>query len=154
MARNIDETQLQLQLTDPRLARSDGVHCPAVRHVPMLRRSLISAALAFAATSVAVSPAFAQRGQGRDQRDDGSRIELVQRGGFPSTQWDQPGRDRESEREVPLGSVLRDLQARYGGQHLDAQKVGNRYIISWITKDGRRLTIEVDASTGRILSTR
>ncbi len=152
MAWNINETQLQLQLTDARLARSDRVHCLAVRHVHMLRRTLISAVLALAATSVAISPAFAQRDHGRDQRaSDAPRTERFQRGGFPSSQWDQPGRDRE---DVPLGSVLRELQARYGGQHLDAQKVGDRYIISWITKDGRRLTIEVDASTGRILSTR
>jgi uncharacterized membrane protein YkoI len=85
---------------------------------------------------------------------------LAQRGDrFPQSQWDNPregreDREPEREREVSLNSVRREIQSRYGGEMLDAQKMGNRYIISWITKDGRRLTIEVDATNGRILSTR
>jgi hypothetical protein len=43
---------------------------------------------------------------------------------------------------------------RYGGQHLDAQRRGDRWMISWITEQGQRLTIEADVSTGRIISTR
>ncbi len=140
----IGKKQLNLlDLTIP-TGCSDGVHCPRTRYLPMLRRTLLSAlALLMAAT-----PAYAQRGRG----PDGDR----QRGrdGFPSSQWDQPREERAPQREVSLSSVLRELKSRYGGQHLDAQKVGDRYIISWITDDGRRLTIEVDATTGRILSTR
>ena len=103
----------------------------------MLRRILIPALAALLITApVVTSPALAQRG-----------------GGFPSSQWDREGGERE-EREVSLNQVQRQLQSRYGGQMLDAQKAGDRYIISWITKDGRRLTIEVDASSGRVLSTR
>ena len=89
---------------------------------------------ALAATGVVIAPASAQRG------------------GLGST-WAQP-EDRDKERDVPLSSVLRDLRAQFGGKHLDAQKVGSRYVIAWITGDGRRLTIEVDAATGRIISTR
>jgi uncharacterized membrane protein YkoI len=110
----------------------------------MLRRTLLSAL----AILMVATPAYAQRG--RDRNDDRPRG----RDGFPSSQWDQPREERAPQREVSLSSVLRELKGRYGGQHLDAQKAGNRYIISWITDDGRRLTIEVDTATGRILSTR
>jgi hypothetical protein len=50
---------------------------------------------------------------------------------------------------VSLSEVLRDLRSKYGGQHLDARKAGGYYIIAWMTEDGRRLNIRVNASTGR-----
>lgn len=110
------------------------------RYRSMLRRSFLMGLSVLVATSVAL-PASAQRGRDRDQR------------GF-SQGWDRSG-DREAQRQdVPLNSVIRDLRMRYGGQHLDAQKRGDRYVIAWITEEGRRLTIEVDASTGRVISTR
>ena len=104
----------------------------------MVRRihlSLLAALAALAATFVTMGPADAQRGGRGDFRSD-----------FDNGQEDQ--------REVPLSSVLRELRSRYGGRHLDAQKAGSRYIIAWITEDGRRMTIEVDARSGRILSAR
>lgn len=128
---NTKKQQKLLDLTT-QTWRSDGVHGQLRRYTVMLRRILIPALAALLVTS----PALAQRG-----------------GGFPSQQWDRGGDNRE-EREVSLNQVQRQLQSRYGGQMLDAQKAGNRYIISWITKDGRRLTIDVDASSGRVLSTR
>lgn len=100
----------------------------------MFRRSLILAIAAIAVTSVAALPASAQRG-----RDLGS-------------QWNET--QEEPRRDVPLSSVIRDLRRQYGGQHLDASKVGDRYVIAWVTEEGRRLTIEVDAATGRIISVR
>lgn len=121
-------------------SRSDGVHGIATRYSPMLRHVFLSSLAVIAAISLAVTPASAQRGRDRDQ-------------GFPGSQWNAQ-EDREQQREVPLSSILRDLRGRYGGQHLDAQKAGGRYIIAWVTGDGRRLTIEVDAATGRVLSTR
>jgi uncharacterized membrane protein YkoI len=108
----------------------------------MVRRTLITALAALAITSVTVGPASAQRGN-PFQRGD--------RGGLDS-QWADPEQDKQHK--VSLSDVLRNLRAQYGGRHLDAQEIGNRYVISWITQDGRRLTIEVDAATGRIISTR
>ena len=99
----------------------------------MLRRILFLSLAAIAATGVAVLPASAQRA--RDPF---------------SSQWN----DEQQQRDVPLNSVIRDLKRQYGGQHLDAQKVGNRYVIAWITEEGKRLTIEVDAATGRTISVR
>ncbi len=68
----------------------------------------------------------------------------------------QGGRDREEQRqhEVPFSIIQSKLRSQYGGQLLDAQRRGDTYIVSWITEDGHRLVIEVDAETGRILSTR
>jgi hypothetical protein len=122
--------------------RSDRVHCIRARYIIMLRRSFLLSLSVLAATSVAVLPASAQRGRDRDQA-------------FPRDDWSAPrGEDDRQQREVPLSSVIRDLRMRYGGQHLDAQKQGDRYVIAWITEEGRRLTIEVDASSGRVISTR
>lgn len=109
----------------------------------MVRRFIFSVLVALALAAPVVADPFQQ--------------------GFPGSQWAPPegrgDRDRDQDRErqvreVPLSSILRDLRSQYGGQHLDAQKIGDRYRISWITEDGRRLTIEVDASTGRTLSVR
>lgn len=105
----------------------------------MLRRTLISGLALLAATIVGVEPAFAQRGGN-----------LFQRGGREA--WAGP--EEPQQQEVPLNSILRSLSERYGGRHLDASKAGNRWIIAWITGDGKRLTIEVDAKTGRVISTR
>jgi hypothetical protein len=106
----------------------------------MLRRSLLLGLSVLVATSVAISPASAQRGRDRDQA-------------FPGSSWNERG-DSDRQREVPLNAILRELRMRYGGQHLDAQRRGDRWMISWITEQGQRLTIEADVSTGRIISTR
>jgi len=104
----------------------------------MFRRSLLLAFAAIVATSVAALPASAQRG--RDL----------------TSQWAPGGEEREEQqrRDVPLSTVIRDLRRQYGGQHLDASKVGDRYVIAWVTEEGKRLTIEVDAATGRTISVR
>jgi hypothetical protein len=119
-------------------SRSDEVHCLRARYLTMFRRSLLLGLAAIAATSVAALPASAQR-----SRDLGS-------------QWAPGGEEREEQqrRDVPLSSVIRDLRRQYGGQHLDASKVGDRYVIAWGTEEGKRLTIEVDAATGRTISVR
>jgi hypothetical protein len=104
----------------------------------MFRRSLLLAFAAIAATSVAVLPASAQRG------------------GLTS-QWaagEEQREEQQQRRDVPLSTVIRDLRRQYGGQHLDASKVGDRYVIAWVTEEGKRLTIEVDAATGRTISVR
>jgi len=58
------------------------------------------------------------------------------------------------ERQVPLGMVVREIRMQFGGQMLDAQEFGGRYLISWMSGDGRRLEIQVDAASGRIMSVR
>lgn len=108
----------------------------------MLRRTLIPLMAAVLMASAAISPAHAQRGRDRDQPFDNP----FQRG----DSWDRPRDDRgERQREVSLSDVLRDLRSKYGGQHLDARKSGGYYMIAWMTEDGRRLNLRVNASTGR-----
>ena len=121
--------------------RSDGVHCVGSKRLSMLRRTLIPLMAAVLMTSAAIAPAHAQRGRDRGHETDNP----FQRG----DQWDRPRDERMQQRDVPLGDVLRDLRSRYGGQHLDARKAGGYYIIAWMTEDGRRLNIRVNASTGR-----
>lgn len=123
--------------------RSDGVHCVGLKSSLMTHRSLMaSVALAVAALTAAM-PAHAQR-----QPFDSP----FQRGdGFPSNQWDTPRRESAPEqREKSLSEILRMLKGQYSGRHLDARKQGSHYIISWITEDGRRLTLRVNAVTGRV----
>ena len=102
----------------------------------MFRKALIPVFAALLAAGVATAPADAQRG--RDRGNDN-----------PFTQWDQPREERMPQREVSLSEVLRDLRMKYGGKHLDARKSGGHYIIAWMTEDGRRLNIRVNATTGR-----
>ncbi len=103
----------------------------------MFRRVLLSLMAAALVAGATTSPALAQRGRGGGGNDS------------PFSQWDRPREDRQPQREVSLSDVLRDLRARYGGQHLDARRVGEYYIIAWMTSDGRRLNIRVNAATGR-----
>jgi hypothetical protein len=117
--------------------RSDRVHGSGIKRVSMLRRTLIPLMAAVLMAGAAISPADAQRGRDRDNP--------FQRG----DQWDRPRDERMPQREVSLSEVLRDLRSKYGGQHLDARKAGGYYIIAWMTEDGRRLNIRVNASTGR-----
>jgi hypothetical protein len=118
----------------------------------MFRRTFL-ASLALIAAFAAVEPAFAQRhgrdrGEGRDDRPVENQFQRDPRSG-----WDNSQR-QEQQREVPLGSILRDIGRQFGGRQLDSSRRGDRWIIGWITQDGRKLTIEADAITGRILSTR
>jgi len=122
-------------------SRSDGVHGGGDKHLPMMRRTLIPLMAAVLMASAAISPAHAQRGRDRDQPFGNP----FQRG----DSWDRPRDQNTPQREVSLSDVLRDLRSKYGGQHLDARKAGGYYMISWMTEDGRRLTLRVNASTGR-----
>jgi hypothetical protein len=125
-------------------SRSDGVHGPATRYAFMLRRTLLSALVMLAAVAAA-EPAFAQR-HDRDRERGSERFEQRD----PRSSWDGP----QQQREVPLSSIVRDIGRQYGGRLLDSSRRGDTWVIGWITQDGRRLTIEADSASGRILSTR
>ena len=74
------------------------------------------------------------------------------------------GHDHDDAREgvrsgkfVPLSQVLSTIRQKYPGKQLDTRQVdfGPKnlpcYDIRWLTPDGRRLDIMVNAQTGRII---
>lgn len=137
------ETQRKLQGFSASRICSDRVHCIGSKRGVMFRRALFPLIAAALVAGLSASPASAQR----NKHDRGDQF---QRGDSPFTsQWDRPREERVPQREVSLSEVLRDLRNKYGGQHLDARKAGDYYIIAWMTTDGRRLNIRVNASTGR-----
>lgn len=87
---------------------------------------------------------------------EAQRTDRDERGRYSVDDRDQRSQERpfERPREVPLSEILRDLRGRYGGQHLDAQRSGGTYIITWLSRDGRRMVVVVDAATGRVISVR
>ncbi len=79
--------------------------------------------------------------------------------------WEQsfsPGEARDAVRKgdiVPLRDIFQSLKKRYGGYQLDAElySIGggrSEYRIEWMSQDGRRMKIRVDAGNGRELSSR
>jgi hypothetical protein len=59
-------------------------------------------------------------------------------------------------RLMPLGQVIEQLSTRFPGRQLDSglEYQGDRpiYRVRWMTRDGRRVDLLIDATTGAILS--
>ncbi len=59
-------------------------------------------------------------------------------------------------RLIPLGQVIDMISRRVPGRALDAglEQIGERpvYRVRWLTNDGRRIDLIVDATTGAILA--
>jgi len=70
-----------------------------------------------------------------------------------------PGGSSESPRNaniVPLREVFARLKSQYGGYQLDAELFstsggGSEYRIDWMSGDGRRMRIVVNAQNGRVI---
>jgi hypothetical protein len=73
-----------------------------------------------------------------------------------------PGQAREAVKEgrtVPLSRIFQTLKREYGGYQLGAdlysQETGGAvYRIDWLTEDGRKVQVTVDAGTGAVLERR
>jgi uncharacterized membrane protein YkoI len=66
---------------------------------------------------------------------------------------------RERGQIRPLKEIFRDLKRRYGGYQLNAELYASddgsmEYRVSWLTEDGRKIDLVVDAATGEIKSSR
>lgn len=75
--------------------------------------------------------------------------------GFQSQWSPSEARDaRERGQTIPLKDIFKSLKERYGGYQLDANLYSTRgkleYHISWMTGDGRKIDLVVDARTGQI----
>lgn len=98
----------------------------------MIRRSLLLAALAATVAGPALHAANAQSFTPGDPRDTARAADIV-----------------------PLREVFARLKDRYGGYQLDAELFstsggGAEYRIEWMSGEGRRMRIVVDARSGRI----
>jgi hypothetical protein len=71
-------------------------------------------------------------------------------------QQDEVRQGVTDRRLMPLGQVIEQLSQRMGGRQLDAglEYQGGRpiYRVRWITRDGRRVDMLIDATTGAVLS--
>lgn len=142
-----EKKQLRLSAAAACMPRSDRVHRLGGTSFSMLKRLILTPVILAAAALAVAAPSQAQVRPGAPHIDF-----PFQRDGQPSSQWDVPRRERvpEEDNEKSLSEILRMLKGQYGGQHLDARKVGAYYMISWITDDGRRLNLRVNAKTGRV----
>ncbi len=106
----------------------------------MMLRFLLAA---LALSAVAVDPAAAQFRDRRGPPDLSSTLS-------PS----EAGDAVQEGRHVPLRAILSQIQGRFPGKLLDQRLDRGRpsiYVIDWLTVDGRKLTIRVNAETGAIL---
>jgi len=71
-----------------------------------------------------------------------------------------PGQAREAVKEgrtVPLSKIFQSLKREYGGYQLGAELYAQGsgsavYEIDWLTDDGRKVHVTVDAQTGAIIN--
>ncbi len=79
--------------------------------------------------------------------------------------WGQswsPSQAREARERgdiKPLKDIFRDLERQFGGYQISAELFssaggGFEYRISWMTGDGRKIDLVVDAETGQIVGER
>ncbi|MBI1399229.1 PepSY domain-containing protein [Hyphomonas sp.] len=120
----------------------------------------------FAAIGLLLTPAaFADgKGQGKDRREepgmDWSAGPLAQRGEQGWGDQFSPGQARDAVKEgrtVPLSRIFQSLKREYGGYQLGADLYsrdggGAVYEIDWLTDDGRKVHVTVDAQTGAVLN--
>jgi hypothetical protein len=152
--------------------RSSSVQTPAIK-VPNMVKTLqihcvwgLCMAVVFGLT-LAVGPAYAD-----EPRRNSLRIDEIQPSAGGTLRFGRStliARDQEHERArsgvnsgeyVPLSTVLTTIRRQYEGKQLNTRTIGGggpvpmRYVVRWLTPDGRRLDITADASTGRIISVR
>lgn len=120
----------------------------------------------FAAIGLMLTPAaFADgRGKGRDRGQepgiDWSAGPLAQRDEQGWGDQFSPGQARDAVKEgrtVPLSRIFQSLKREYGGYQLGADLYsrdggGAVYEIDWLTDDGRKVHVTVDAQTGAVLN--
>jgi uncharacterized membrane protein YkoI len=73
--------------------------------------------------------------------------------------WAPSDRETQAQPRLPVRQAYRAIANRFGGEPIDLLGVepnggGEVYLIAWLSGDGRRLMVVVDAQTGDILSAR
>lgn len=126
-----------------------------------MKRTLALLAL----TGLLLAPGAFAQGDGRDRGGEmsdwtGGSLAQVQDQGW-GNQF-SPGEARDAVKEgrtVPLSRIFQSLKRQYGGYQLGAdlysqESGGAVYEIDWLTEDGRKLHVTVDAQTGTVLDQR
>jgi uncharacterized membrane protein YkoI len=127
-----------------------------------MKRSLVL----LAALGLMLAPAA--HAQGKDRERDRAETEWSGGGQLAQLQeqgWGNqfsPGQAREAVKEgrtVPLSKIFQTLKREYGGYQLGADLYsrdagGAVYEIDWLTEDGRKVHVIVDAQTGAVLERR
>jgi len=116
-----------------------------------------------AALGLMLAPAAFAQGDGRGRADaDWAGRDMAQ---LQEQDWGNqfsPGQAREAVKEgrtVPLSRIFQTLKREYGGYQLGADLYssgsgGAVYEIDWLTEDGRKVHVTVDAQTGAVLDRR
>ena len=61
----------------------------------------------------------------------------------------------QAHAQASMRDIQKRLRARFGGRMVDARRANrNTYVIDWLSGDGRKLTIIVDAESGAVRSVR
>ncbi|MDP3459273.1 MAG: PepSY domain-containing protein [Hyphomonas sp.] len=122
-----------------------------------------------AALGLMLAPGALAQGKDRDRdRDRGSERSEWDFGRMAQGQdqgWGNqfsPGQARDAVKEgrtVPLSRIFQSLKREYGGYQLGAdlyskESGGAVYEIDWLTDDGRKVHVTVDAQTGAIIGRR
>jgi uncharacterized membrane protein YkoI len=108
------------------------------------------------------APAALAESKDRGRSDDWSKGEMAQ---LQDQGWGNqfsPGQAREAVKEgrtVPLSKIFQTLKREYGGYQLGADLYssdsgGAVYEIDWLTEDGRKVHVTVDAETGAVIDRR
>lgn len=98
--------------------------------------------------------------RGQDPGIDWSAGPLAQRDEQGWGDQFSPGQARDAVKEgrtVPLSRIFQSLKREYGGYQLGADLYsrdggGAVYEIDWLTDDGRKVHVTVDAQTGAVLN--
>lgn len=119
--------------------------------------------LVLAACGLMLAPGALAQGKDRDRpvaQSEWTSRPLAQVQGW----GDQfsPGQARDAVKEgrtVPLSRIFQSLKREYGGYQLGAdlysrEGSGAVYEIDWLTEDGRKVHVTVDAQTGAIIDRR
>ena len=160
------------QLPFVRGLTADGLcHSLRIQRFPAIWGLMKRTFILMAALGLMLTPAALAQGKDRGRDHGGDRA-------GQATDWDagplaqvqeptwgdqfSPGQARDAVKQgrtVPLSKIFQTLKREYGGYQLGAdlysqESGGAVYEIDWLTDDGRKVHVTVDAQTGAIIDRR
>lgn len=119
----------------------------------------------FAVLGLMLAPTALAQGNDRERGSERSEWDVGRMAQGQDQSWGNqfsPGEARDARKEgrtVPLSNIFQSLKREYGGYQLGAdlysqESGGAVYEIDWLTDDGRKVHVTVDAQTGAIIARR